>query len=91
MDIVGVSFDDPEENDSWAIEHEMQFELWSDLDRELALHFQAADSPTQLLADRKTVILDGQGRLCLFYPDINVNAHPAEVLDDVELLFARGQ
>ena len=69
----------------------MQFELWSDPDRQLALHYQAADSETQFLADRKTVILDGQGRLCLFYPDIDINAHPAQVLDDVELLFARGR
>jgi len=69
----------------------MQFELWSDLDRQLALHYQAADSETQFLADRKTVILDGQGRLCLFYPDIDINAHPAQVLDDIELLFARGR
>jgi peroxiredoxin len=85
---VGASFDSWSENQAFAEENELQFELWSDPNRELALHFGAADSDSDLFADRETMVLDEQGRLCLVYRDVMTDPHPAEVLADVTLLLA---
>lgn len=85
---MGASFDDPAENAEFAAAQGFQYELWSDPDRTLAMHFGAATSPTQPLASRRTVVLDEQGRLCLRYDTVGVTSHPSEVLEDVTKLLA---
>ena len=87
MQIVGASFDSPTENEDWANEHGLQYELWSDDDRTLALAYGAATSETQAIASRKTVVLDADGNLCLRYDAVGVSTHPTEVLEDLTLLF----
>jgi peroxiredoxin len=85
--IIGVSFDSPSKNDEWAIDEGFEFDLWSDLDRDLALYYGAATSPTQGAASRVTKVLDANGDLVLEY-DVNfVGTHPAQVLHDCEFLF----
>jgi peroxiredoxin len=86
--IVGASFDSPSENQGFKDEEGFEYELWSDLGRELALHYEAASSESQNNADRRTVVLDAQGRQLLRYdPGLNFGAHPAEVLEDCQTLF----
>ena len=85
--IVGVSFDTPEDNHDWALAEGFQFELWSDPDRTLALHYGAASSPVQWFADRVTKVIDCDGTLVLEYPTVAVAAHPQEVLEDCQALF----
>lgn len=85
-----MSFDDTSENAAFASAQGFQYELWSDLQRTLALHFGAATSDTQGSAYRRTFVLDEQGRLCLQYDTVGVNSHPEDVLDDVTLLLATG-
>jgi peroxiredoxin Q/BCP len=88
VEIVGVSFDSPEENQSWALEEGFQFELWSDDDRELALYYGAAASAGALAASRITMLLDDGGAQLLEYTEsINVGTHPAQVLADCQELF----
>jgi peroxiredoxin Q/BCP len=88
VQIVGVSFDSPSENESWAVEEGFQFELWSDEDRELALYYGAATSPTQGSASRITMLLDDTGAQLLEYTSsIVVGTHPAQVLADCQALF----
>ena len=88
MKIVGVSFDSPSENQSWAEDEAFQFELWSDEDRVLALYYDAADSESTFLADRVTKVMGPDGVLLLEYVDsINVGTHPAKVLSDCTVLF----
>ncbi len=85
---MGVSFDTPAANLAFHDENEMQYELWSDINRELALYYQAANSRYQLWADRVTVVLDDQGRLCVVYPSVSAGTHPQDVLEDLTLLLA---
>lgn len=88
MSIVGVGFDEPEENAVWAEEESFQFELWTDLDRTLALTYGAADDADAAYPDRVTVILDAGGDLVLQYlEDVVVGTHPQDVLEDCERLF----
>lgn len=86
---MGVSFDAPAKNAAWAEDEGFRFELWSDLDRELALHYGAASSRTQSNASRTTRLLDADGRELLRYDSVNVATSPADVLSDCETLFGR--
>lgn len=86
--IVGASFDSISDNEEFKEKEGFEYELWSDLGRELALYYEAADSESQSKADRRTVLLDGQGRQLLRYdPGFNFGAHPEEVLEDCQTLF----
>lgn len=87
MKIIGVSFDPPEENQAWAEEEGFLFDLWTDHDRTLALHYGAATSATQSAASRVTKVLDADGVLVLEYTGVVVGTHPAQVLHDCENLF----
>jgi len=66
----------------------MPFELWTDDDRDLALTYGAATSPTQGGARRVTVLLDTDGEVWLEYPAVVAGTHPGEVLQDVQLLLS---
>ena len=90
MKIIGVSFDQPTKNEAWAIDEGFQFDLWSDLDRTLALYYGAATSASQGSASRVTRILDANGDVVLEYKVSSVGTHPSEVLADCELLFGGG-
>lgn len=87
MQIVGVSFDQPSKNQAWAEDEGFAFELWSDLDRTLAMHYGAASSPTQGAASRVTKVLGADGQLLLEYSGVSVATHPTEVLSDCRLFF----
>lgn len=89
MTIVGVGFDDPATNRAWSEDEGFTFELWTDDDdRTLALTYGAAASASQRYPARITVVLDAEGVLVLEYlEDINVGAHPGQVLEDCTLLF----
>jgi peroxiredoxin len=85
--IVGVSFDSPSKNQSWAEGEGFTFELWTDSDRTLALYYGAASSEDQLYAERLTKILDAEGTLVLEYSVTSIPSHPANVLEDCIALF----
>lgn len=87
MVIVGVSFDAPEANATFKADNDFAYELWSDVDKDLALYYGAASSETQLYASRVTRILDAAGELVLEYNVVNAAAHPQEALEDCQVLF----
>ena len=88
---MGVSFIPPSENAAWSADEGFGFELWSDLDRELALYYGAADDPSQAAARRISVLLDPRGELVLEYLDnVNVGTHPSHVLEDCLTLWGGG-
>jgi peroxiredoxin len=87
VQIIGTSFDDPATNLAWAQQEGFQFELWTDVARELALYYGAATSPTQGSASRRTYLLDADGTLILEYPAVIAGTHPADVLEDCQTLF----
>ena len=82
-----MSFDTPEENQDWAVDEGFLFDLWTDADRILAMHYGAASSPTQAYADRHTVLLDENGAVVLEYESVVVGTHPQQVLDDCQALW----
>ena len=87
MRIVGVSFNKPKKNLSWAASQSFPFELWSDDARDLALYYGAATSRKAFAPSRITVLLDARGDLLLRYDDVSVGTHPADVLEDCRVLF----
>jgi peroxiredoxin Q/BCP len=91
VQIVGVSFDSPADNQAWAEDEGFQYELWTDESRALALHYGAAFSDTQPYALRVTVLLDANGDLLLEYNvGADISTHPGRVLEDIETLRAAG-
>lgn len=88
MHIVGVSFDSPADNLAWAQDEGFQYDLWSDLDRTLALYYGAAESAEDPKPIRLSVLLDTDGAVLLEY-DVGsgFGTHPAEVLEDCQALF----
>ena len=87
MQIVGVSFDDPDENASWAEDEGFTFELWSDDDKTLALYYGAASSENAVVADRVSKLMEEDGTLILEYVDVSTGTHPDQVLADCQALF----
>ena len=87
MAIIGVSFDSPEENNSWAEEESYLFELWTDDDRTLAVAYGAASSTSASVANRKTMLLDADGTLLLEYLSVSPSGHAQDVLEDCQALF----
>lgn len=87
MKIIGVSFDKPAANAKFKTSNNFAFPLWTDSKRELAVAWGAADSASQLFADRVTVVLDPAGTRILHYNVVfNITSHPQDVLDDCKAL-----
>lgn len=63
------------------------YELWSDLDRTLAMHYGAASSETQAMASRISVLLDHEGVWRLVYDPASISSNAQDVLEDCETLF----
>ena len=87
MQIVGVGFQEPSTNASWVAEEGFQYEIWTDTNRELALHYGAASSSSSNFASRVTRLLDEDGNLLLEYNNVDFGTNPRLVLDDCKLLF----
>jgi peroxiredoxin len=68
-------------------EEEFQYEVWTDVDRTLALTYGAATSADARRPLRITVLLDENGDLLLSYEDVRVGTNPNELLEDCEALF----
>jgi peroxiredoxin Q/BCP len=89
--IVGVGFDTPADNQAWAEDEGFEFELWTDDDRTLALHYGATASASAAFPGRVTRVLDGNGDLVVEYLVSTIDAHPEQVLEDCRLLFGDGE
>lgn len=87
MKIVGVSFNKPQKNASWAQNQGFRYEVWSDQERALATQLGAATKPDQGTPRRVTRVLDAQGRVVLSYDAVQVGTHPDQVLEDCRAKF----
>lgn len=85
-----MGFDTPAENQAWAEDEGFAFELWSDEDKTLAVHYGAASSTAAAIPGRVTRLLDANGDLLLEYQVSAIDAHPENVLEDCRLLFGDG-
>ncbi len=84
---MGVSFDKPTANQSWAEEQGYLFDLWTDEDKTLAITYGAAADESAPWADRLTMLLDAEGVLLVEYERVSVGTHPAQVLEDCQTIF----
>jgi peroxiredoxin len=85
--IVGVSFDDPAENQDWAEDEGSEYELWTDDDKTLALTYGSIATDRESSAGRITRLLDDTGKVIVEYDVVSVSTNPQEVLEDCEVIF----
>ena len=83
VQILGVSFDTVEENAAFAKKFDFNFPLLSDTERAIGLAYGACDSADAQYASRISYLIDGAGRIVKAYPEVDVKAHPEEILKDV--------
>jgi len=81
--VVGVSFDSPEDNASFASKHEFGFSLLSDVDHAVATAFGACSGAGARYPDRMSFLIDEQGRIERVYDKVDPRDHPARVLADI--------
>ena len=84
---MGVSFDDPDDNQDWAQDEGFAFELWTDSDKTLALYYGSIEQENSWLPGRVTRVLDAEGTLVLEYDDVSISQGPQDVLEDCQVLF----
>ena len=88
VQIVGVGFGDPSDQGEWAVEQGFQYEVWTDVNRELSIYYGAADSENSFFPSRITRLLAADGTLLLEYDNVNFGTNPREVLDDCTQIFS---
>jgi thioredoxin-dependent peroxiredoxin len=93
VEIVGVSFDIPEDNRGFAEQNGFPFRLLSDADRTVGELYETKRSPDEKspeFAKRRTYLIDPEGVIRKAYRVTDIPAHPGEVLDDARRLAAEG-
>lgn len=81
--VVGISFDSPEDNASFARRYEFGFPLLSDLDHAVAAAYGACSGSDARYADRISFLIDQHGKIERVYRHVDPRDHPAKVLADV--------
>ncbi len=89
MEVVGASFDPPEENRAFAENNGFPFRLLSDVDRRVGELYEtkrAPEEPDPGYAKRRTYVIDPAGTIVKAYRVRDIPAHPGEVLADLRML-----
>jgi thioredoxin-dependent peroxiredoxin len=89
VEIVGISFDTPEDNLGFAEKNRMPFRLLSDVDRQVGELYETKRAPEERspeYAKRRTYLIDPDGEIRKAYRVTDIAAHPGEVLDDFRRL-----
>jgi len=81
IEVLGVSYDNPEKNRRFAEKNRLPFRLLSDRDHELAKSVGAARTLIPL-AKRVSYLVGPDGLVLKAYPDVDPKTHAQEVLDD---------
>jgi peroxiredoxin Q/BCP len=82
IEILGVSFDRPEDNRRFVESESFPFRLLSDSDRKLALAVGAATAADQGYARRISYLVGPDRKVIEAYDQVNPTEHAAEVLAD---------
>jgi peroxiredoxin Q/BCP len=90
IEVLGVSFDNPEKNRKFAEENSLPFHLLSDGDHELAKSVGAARALLPF-AKRVSYLVGSDGRVLKAYPDVDPKTHAQEVLRDYRAIHARAE
>ena len=82
VEVLGISFDEPESNRRFVEAESLPFRLLSDTDRKLAVAVGAAGSDDAKFARRISYLVGGDGNVRKAYDDVDPSAHAAGVLAD---------
>lgn len=85
--VVGASFDEPSANKEFALANDFPFRLLSDETKEVADAYGVSfpvEHEYREYSKRLSFLIDPQGRINRVYVVRDVNAHPDEVLADLE-------
>lgn len=81
--VLGVSFDNVEDNAAFVKKFDFPFPLLCDTERTAGMAYGACDNPKARSANRISYLIDEQGKIARVYPQVNPRQHPAQVLADV--------
>ena len=88
-EIVGISLDDVESHRAFAEKHGLPFTLLADEDGAVAREYGVLKNfGVVKLASRQTFLISPDGTVARHYEKVDVDAHSAEVLGDIEALAA---
>lgn len=90
VEVLGVSFDSPEDNAEFVKKHGFPFRLLSDSDKQLAVQVGAADSTSRLWARRISYLVGPDGTVLEAYSDVDPGSHAERVLSDIAALAQAG-
>lgn len=88
-EILGISFDTPEENRAFAEKFGFPYRLLSDADREVGAAYETLREeghPYRAVPRRLTYLIDPDGVIARSYAVKDVEVHPDEVLADLRQL-----
>jgi peroxiredoxin Q/BCP len=81
--LLGITFSPVAELRAWREELGLGCDLLCDADRQVAMAWGAASSPTQEKANRVSVLIGPDGAVVKSYPSPDPATHAAQVLDDL--------
>lgn len=85
VQILGVSFDTPEENRAFAEKYEFDYPLLCDTHREIGLAYGACDEVGAKNAQRIAYLIGKDGKIQKAFPKVNPQSFPSEALAVVAL------
>jgi thioredoxin-dependent peroxiredoxin len=89
VEILGISFDVPEDNRAFAEKNGFPFCLLSDVDRSVGAAYETVRGPEESSPDfakRRTYLIDPDGVIRKAYRVRDIPGHPEQVLEDFRQL-----
>lgn len=86
LSVLGVSFDNVEENRAFAEKFDFPYPLLCDTNRELGLAYGAARSADEGYAKRISYVIGEDGKILLAYPKVDPKTHLDQILSDLQTL-----
>jgi peroxiredoxin Q/BCP len=80
--VLGASFDTEAENGAFAKKHSLPFALLCDVDKSLAVAYEAADVKSPV-PKRHTIVIGADGKIERLYKSVSVKDHVDTVLADL--------
>ena len=80
LHVLGISFDNIDENRAFAEKFDFPFRLLCDNDRSVGIAYGAADTPEAGYAKRISYVIGEEGRILHAYPKVDPNTHLDQVL-----------
>jgi peroxiredoxin Q/BCP len=83
LHVLGISFDNIDENRAFAEKFDFPFRLLCDLDRSVSVAYGAADAPEAGYAKRISFMIGEDGRILHAYAKVDPKTHLDQVLSDL--------